>query len=117
MLTLTRNRGAATYAQTLQNIPETQVTTLENGLRVASEESTQPTCTVSARQVKGLLGALSPACCRVTNPLEPKLFTETRLLLFVNWWGWWSSKSSSLNLYEACSQVQDSSVSLLLCKH
>uniref|UniRef100_A0A8C0ZJG0 Cytochrome b-c1 complex subunit 1, mitochondrial n=1 Tax=Cyanistes caeruleus TaxID=156563 RepID=A0A8C0ZJG0_CYACU len=38
--------GAATYAQTLQNIPETQVTTLENGLRVASEESNHPTCTV-----------------------------------------------------------------------
>ncbi|XP_061312012.1 cytochrome b-c1 complex subunit 1, mitochondrial [Pezoporus flaviventris] len=46
VLTLTRNRGAATYAQTLQNVPETQVTTLENGLRVASEESTGPTCTV-----------------------------------------------------------------------
>ncbi|XP_064931777.1 cytochrome b-c1 complex subunit 1, mitochondrial isoform X1 [Columba livia] len=46
LLSLTRNRGAATYAQTLQNIPETQITTLENGLRVASEESNQPTCTV-----------------------------------------------------------------------
>ncbi|XP_062441683.1 cytochrome b-c1 complex subunit 1, mitochondrial isoform X1 [Rhea pennata] len=46
LLTLTRNRGVATYAQTLHNIPETQVTTLENGLRVASEESNQPTCTV-----------------------------------------------------------------------
>ncbi|XP_074770704.1 cytochrome b-c1 complex subunit 1, mitochondrial [Athene noctua] len=46
LLTLTRNRGAATYAQTLHNIPETQVTTLDNGLRVASEESNQPTCTV-----------------------------------------------------------------------
>ncbi|NWV63251.1 QCR1 protein, partial [Malurus elegans] len=46
LLTLTRKRGAATYAQTLHNIPETQVTTLENGLRVASEESNQPTCTV-----------------------------------------------------------------------
>lgn len=46
-MTLTRKRGAATYAQTLQNIPETQVTTLENGLRVASEESSQPTCTVN----------------------------------------------------------------------
>ncbi|XP_016156761.1 PREDICTED: cytochrome b-c1 complex subunit 1, mitochondrial [Ficedula albicollis] len=43
---LTRKRGAASYAHTLQNIPETQVTTLENGLRVASEESHQPTCTV-----------------------------------------------------------------------
>uniref|UniRef100_A0A803VFS4 Ubiquinol-cytochrome c reductase core protein 1 n=1 Tax=Ficedula albicollis TaxID=59894 RepID=A0A803VFS4_FICAL len=42
---LTRKRGAASYAHTLQNIPETQVTTLENGLRVASEESHQPTCT------------------------------------------------------------------------
>ncbi|XP_009081575.1 PREDICTED: cytochrome b-c1 complex subunit 1, mitochondrial-like, partial [Acanthisitta chloris] len=46
LLTLTRNRSAATYAQTLHNIPETNVTTLENGLRVASEESSQPTCTV-----------------------------------------------------------------------
>ncbi|KAL9838817.1 LOW QUALITY PROTEIN: cytochrome b-c1 complex subunit 1, mitochondrial [Geothlypis trichas] len=46
LLTLTRKRGAATYAQTLQNMPETQVTTLENGLRVASEESNHPTCTV-----------------------------------------------------------------------
>ncbi|KAH1167163.1 cytochrome b-c1 complex subunit 1, mitochondrial [Mauremys mutica] len=41
-----RNRGAATYAQALHNIPETQVTSLDNGLRVASEESDQPTCTV-----------------------------------------------------------------------
>ncbi|OXB64510.1 hypothetical protein ASZ78_012773 [Callipepla squamata] len=46
LLPLTRSRGAATYAQTLQNIPETNVTTLDNGLRVASEESGQPTCTV-----------------------------------------------------------------------
>uniref|UniRef100_A0A8C3D293 Cytochrome b-c1 complex subunit 1, mitochondrial n=1 Tax=Cairina moschata TaxID=8855 RepID=A0A8C3D293_CAIMO len=46
LLGLTRSRGAATYAQTLHNIPETQVTTLDNGLRVASEESSQPTCTV-----------------------------------------------------------------------
>lgn len=49
LLPLTRNRGAATYAQTLQNIPETNVTTLDNGLRVASEESSQPTCTVRLR--------------------------------------------------------------------
>ncbi|XP_019360504.1 PREDICTED: cytochrome b-c1 complex subunit 1, mitochondrial [Gavialis gangeticus] len=46
LLSLTRNRGAATYAQVLQSLPETQVTTLDNGLRVASEESGQPTCTV-----------------------------------------------------------------------
>uniref|UniRef100_A0A8C8RUC8 Cytochrome b-c1 complex subunit 1, mitochondrial n=1 Tax=Pelusios castaneus TaxID=367368 RepID=A0A8C8RUC8_9SAUR len=43
---LMRNRGAATYAQALHNIPETQVTSLDNGFRVASEESDQPTCTV-----------------------------------------------------------------------
>lgn len=49
LLSLTRNRGVATYAQTLQNIPETQVTTLDNGLRVASEESNHPTCTVGLR--------------------------------------------------------------------
>ncbi|XP_074861328.1 cytochrome b-c1 complex subunit 1, mitochondrial [Carettochelys insculpta] len=41
-----RNRSAATYAQALHNIPETQVTSLDNGLRVASEDSGQPTCTV-----------------------------------------------------------------------
>ncbi|XP_006893081.1 PREDICTED: cytochrome b-c1 complex subunit 1, mitochondrial-like [Elephantulus edwardii] len=39
-------RGAATFAQALQNVPETQVSQLDNGLRVASEQSTQPTCTV-----------------------------------------------------------------------
>ncbi|CAH2311939.1 cytochrome b-c1 complex subunit 1, mitochondrial [Pelobates cultripes] len=46
LLCLKRNRSAVSYAQTLQNIPETQLTTLDNGLRIASEESSQPTCTV-----------------------------------------------------------------------
>ncbi|CAM5154381.1 unnamed protein product [Natator depressus] len=46
LMSLGRNRGAATYAQALHNIPETQVTSLDSGLRVASEESGQPTCTV-----------------------------------------------------------------------
>lgn len=41
-------RGAATFAQALQNVPETQVSVLDNGLRVASEQSSHPTCTVSA---------------------------------------------------------------------
>lgn len=40
-------RGTATYAQALQSVPETQVSQLDNGLRVASEQSSQPTCTVS----------------------------------------------------------------------
>ena len=38
---------AATYEQTLLNVPETKVTTLTNGLRVASEDSGIPTATVS----------------------------------------------------------------------
>ncbi|MEE6502221.1 hypothetical protein FKM82_004447 [Ascaphus truei] len=46
LLSLKRNRSAASYAQALQNIPETQLTTLQNGMRVASEESGQATCTV-----------------------------------------------------------------------
>ncbi|KAM9326619.1 cytochrome b-c1 complex subunit 1, mitochondrial [Gastrophryne carolinensis] len=46
VLSLKRNRSAVSYAQALGNIPETQVSTLDNGLRVASEESGQPTCTV-----------------------------------------------------------------------
>uniref|UniRef100_A0A8C0XAJ9 Peptidase M16 N-terminal domain-containing protein n=1 Tax=Castor canadensis TaxID=51338 RepID=A0A8C0XAJ9_CASCN len=39
-------RSTATFAQALQNVPETQVSQLDNGLRVASEQSSQPTCTV-----------------------------------------------------------------------
>ncbi|XP_016005346.2 cytochrome b-c1 complex subunit 1, mitochondrial isoform X1 [Rousettus aegyptiacus] len=39
-------RSIATFAQALQNVPETQVSLLDNGLRVASEQSSQPTCTV-----------------------------------------------------------------------
>ncbi|NP_001079714.1 ubiquinol-cytochrome c reductase core protein 1 L homeolog [Xenopus laevis] len=45
-LNLKRNRSVVSYAQALQNIPETQLSTLDNGLRVASEESSQATCTV-----------------------------------------------------------------------
>ena len=40
-------RTTATFAQALQSVPETQVSLLDNGLRVASEQSSQPTCTVS----------------------------------------------------------------------
>ncbi|XP_055485574.1 cytochrome b-c1 complex subunit 1, mitochondrial [Psammomys obesus] len=39
-------RGTATFAQALQSVPETQVSVLDNGLRVASEKSEHPTCTV-----------------------------------------------------------------------
>lgn len=39
-------RGTATFAQALQNVPETQVSLLDNGLRVASEQSSHATCTV-----------------------------------------------------------------------
>ncbi|XP_041348334.1 mitochondrial-processing peptidase subunit beta-like [Gigantopelta aegis] len=41
-----RSTSAATYQQTVLNIPETKVTTLDNGLRVATEDSGIPTCTV-----------------------------------------------------------------------
>ncbi|XP_066470745.1 cytochrome b-c1 complex subunit 1, mitochondrial [Tiliqua scincoides] len=43
---LTRKGSTASYAQVLHNLPETQVTTLDNGLRVGSEQSGQSTCTV-----------------------------------------------------------------------
>ncbi|KAM3914383.1 cytochrome b-c1 complex subunit 1, mitochondrial [Leptodactylus fuscus] len=46
LLCLKRNRSAVSYAQTLGNLPDTQISTLDNGLRVASEDSGQPTCTV-----------------------------------------------------------------------
>ncbi|XP_028681221.1 cytochrome b-c1 complex subunit 1, mitochondrial [Erpetoichthys calabaricus] len=45
-LGLRRSQGVATYAQTLLSIPETKVTNLENGFKVASEDSNQGTCTV-----------------------------------------------------------------------
>jgi hypothetical protein len=35
------------YEDTLLNVPETRVTTLANGLRVASEDYGLPTCTVN----------------------------------------------------------------------
>lgn len=41
-----RSTKAATYEDTILNIPETRVTTLDNGLRVATEDSGIPTCTV-----------------------------------------------------------------------
>ncbi|XP_062853042.1 cytochrome b-c1 complex subunit 1, mitochondrial [Trichomycterus rosablanca] len=39
-------RRSVSYAQSLRGVPETRVTTLENGLRVASEETGHATCTV-----------------------------------------------------------------------
>jgi processing peptidase subunit beta len=37
----------ASYDQSLLNIPETRVTTLKNGFRIATEDSGLPTATVS----------------------------------------------------------------------
>lgn len=37
----------AAQASPVLNVPETKVTTLKNGLRVATEDSGAPTCTVS----------------------------------------------------------------------
>ncbi|XP_015283460.1 PREDICTED: cytochrome b-c1 complex subunit 1, mitochondrial [Gekko japonicus] len=42
----TRRGSTAAYAQVLHSLPETEITTLDNGFRVASEQSNQPTCTV-----------------------------------------------------------------------
>ncbi|XP_072136298.1 cytochrome b-c1 complex subunit 1, mitochondrial-like [Mobula birostris] len=41
-----RLQSTLSYAQAIENIPETKLTTLDNGLRVATEESDHPTCTV-----------------------------------------------------------------------
>ncbi|KAJ8259840.1 hypothetical protein GJAV_G00174080 [Gymnothorax javanicus] len=46
VLSFRRGQGSLSYAQSLLAVPETQLTTLENGLRIASEESGQSTCTV-----------------------------------------------------------------------
>ncbi|XP_064604939.1 LOW QUALITY PROTEIN: mitochondrial-processing peptidase subunit beta-like [Liolophura sinensis] len=41
-----RSTQAATYEQAILNVPETKVSLLDNGLRVATEDSGLPTCTV-----------------------------------------------------------------------
>ncbi|XP_072329233.1 cytochrome b-c1 complex subunit 1, mitochondrial-like [Scyliorhinus torazame] len=41
-----RLRCSVSFAETIANIPETQLSSLENGLRVATAESDHPTCTV-----------------------------------------------------------------------
>ncbi|KTF79337.1 hypothetical protein cypCar_00036944 [Cyprinus carpio] len=44
--TFNRTRSTQAVSQVLLNVPETKVTTLDNGLRVASEDSGLTTCTV-----------------------------------------------------------------------
>merc|ERR1719498_1060876 len=46
LLSLRRGQASVNYAQSLVGAPETRVTTLDNGLRVASEETGHATCTV-----------------------------------------------------------------------
>ncbi|KAJ8408999.1 hypothetical protein AAFF_G00240200 [Aldrovandia affinis] len=46
LLSLRRGQAGVSYAQSLLGVPETQLTTLDNGLRVASEETGHATCTV-----------------------------------------------------------------------
>lgn len=50
-----RSTKAATYEQTVLNIPETRVSALDNGLRIATEDSGIPTCTVSYSSGVGAL--------------------------------------------------------------
>jgi processing peptidase subunit beta len=44
--TALQSKPSATYQQTLLNVPETRVTSIKNGLRIASEDYGLPTCTV-----------------------------------------------------------------------
>ncbi len=46
MTTALQSKPSITYQQTLLNVPETRVTSIKNGLRVASEDYGLPTCTV-----------------------------------------------------------------------
>ncbi|XP_051874410.1 cytochrome b-c1 complex subunit 1, mitochondrial-like [Pristis pectinata] len=41
-----RLQSTVSYAQAIENVPETKLTTLDNGLRVATEESDHHSCTV-----------------------------------------------------------------------
>ncbi|KAM9409202.1 cytochrome b-c1 complex subunit 1, mitochondrial [Pholidichthys leucotaenia] len=46
LLSLRRGQASVSYAQSLLGAPETRLTALDNGLRVASEDSGHATCTV-----------------------------------------------------------------------
>uniref|UniRef100_A0A1A8NKP8 Mitochondrial-processing peptidase subunit beta n=1 Tax=Nothobranchius pienaari TaxID=704102 RepID=A0A1A8NKP8_9TELE len=46
LLSLRRGQASVSYAQSLLGAPETQLTALDNGLRVASEDTGHATCTV-----------------------------------------------------------------------
>ncbi|XP_077582941.1 cytochrome b-c1 complex subunit 1, mitochondrial [Stigmatopora nigra] len=46
LLSLRRGQASVSYAQSLLGAPETRLTSLDNGLRVASEETEHATCTV-----------------------------------------------------------------------
>ncbi|KAK2862478.1 hypothetical protein Q5P01_002011 [Channa striata] len=46
LLSLRRGQASVSYAQSLAGAPETRLTTLDNGFRVASEETGHATCTV-----------------------------------------------------------------------
>ncbi|KAL6457864.1 hypothetical protein MHYP_G00330940 [Metynnis hypsauchen] len=46
LLSLRRGQASVTYAQSLLGAPETQLTALDNGLRIASEDTGHATCTV-----------------------------------------------------------------------
>ncbi len=46
MATTLQTNPSVTFQQTLLNVPETRVTSIKNGLRVASEDYGLPTCTV-----------------------------------------------------------------------
>ena len=50
LLSLRRGQATVSYAQTLLGAPETQLTALDNGLRIASEDSGHATCTVRASE-------------------------------------------------------------------
>ncbi len=46
MTTALQTNPSITYQKTLLNVPETRVTTIKTGLRIASEDYGLPTCTV-----------------------------------------------------------------------
>ena len=52
LLSLRRGQASVSYAQSLVGAPETRLTALDNGLRIASEETGHATCTVRTQQYR-----------------------------------------------------------------
>uniref|UniRef100_A0A8C4CZS2 Uncharacterized protein n=1 Tax=Denticeps clupeoides TaxID=299321 RepID=A0A8C4CZS2_9TELE len=79
ILSLRRGQATVTYAQSVLGAPDARLTSLENGLRVATEETGQPTCTVSRKVAEGLCYTRLAVCGLLNFDFGTKKYPQTAL--------------------------------------